>query len=200
MKPTEKSLKELVEEAKGSGATHAKIIFAKDVVMDRRVRFKCAVPACSSYNRHLMCPPNLIPFDEFKEVIASYRKALIVQIVADYDSSDRSSEMTLCAELEGQVTEPNDLMRKLHMMINRIEASAFKKGYYFAAGLIGGECMMCPECVSPHGGEPCRHPFEARPSMEAMGIDVVRTCEKAGLKVALSSKDPVRWTGLVLLD
>ena len=89
---------------------------------------------------------------------------------------------------------------KLHRLVNKIETTAFKNGYYLAAGFIGGECNLCRECVSPKSAKPCRHPFEARPSMEAMGIDVIRTCRKAGMPVSLSSREKVRWTGLVLLD
>jgi predicted metal-binding protein len=138
--------------------------------------------------------------DEFRDILSAYRKALIFQIEADYDSSDRSVGGRLSKELEERVTEPNELMKQLHSLVNLMETMAFKRGFHLAAGLIGGECMLCPECVTPSSGESCRRPFEARPSMEAMGIDVVRTCEKVGLKISLSSKEPVRWTGLVLLD
>jgi predicted metal-binding protein len=200
LKSTEKDLKYLAADAKRHGATYARIISAKDIVVDRRVRLKCAIPICSSYGRHLMCPPNLMSVDEFKAILSSYEKALIVQIEADYNSSDRSKDKSLSKGLEDEIVEPNELMKELHELVNHMEALAFKMGFYFATGLIGGECMLCRECVSPRSGKSCRHPFEARPSMEAMGIDVLRTCENAGLKVSLSSKEPVRWTGLILLD
>ena len=43
-------------------------------------------------------------------------------------------------------------------------------------------------------------PFEARPSMEAVGIDVVATAEAAGLSVELPAEDHPAWTGLLLID
>ena len=89
---------------------------------------------------------------------------------------------------------------KLHRLVNMIEAAAFKRGYYLAAGFTGGECSLCSKCISPLSGKPCRRPFEARPSMEAMGIDVIRTCSKARMPISLSSGKKVQWTGLVLLD
>jgi predicted metal-binding protein len=199
MKADEKTLKVLVEEAKRHGATHAKVIFSKDIVVDERVRLKCSVPVCSSYGTHLMCPPNLIPVSEFKKALSGYSKALILQIEAEYDSSDRAPGGRLTGKLDDEITEPYEAMKELHTLVNAMETLAFKKGFHLAAGLIGGQCQLCAECVSPKSGEPCRHPFEARPSMEAMGIDVVRTCEKVGLRISLSSKEPVRWTGLVLL-
>jgi len=53
--------------------------------------------------------------------------------------------------------------------------------------------------VGVGAAEPCRHTFQARSSMEAMGIDVVATVERAGLPVAFPVTDKVTWTGLVLL-
>lgn len=197
MTPREKEYSNLVAAAKDEGASYAKIIDSKDIIVDKRVRLKCAIPPCSNYGRHLLCPPNLMPVDEFEEIVRSYRKALIVQVEDEEDSSDRSSK-GLNKELDDSI-EPSKYEKRLHRLVNRMEAIAFKKGFYLATGLIGGECLLCPECVGPRG-EPCRRPFEARPSMEAMGIDVVRTCRNAGLKVSLSSEDNVRWTGLVLLD
>lgn len=188
----------LVSLAKKLGADYVKVIDASDVIMDRRVRLKCAVPVCSSYGRHLLCPPNLMPFDESERTIHSYKRAIVVQIEDVRDSSDRTKG-GIDKELDDSIS-PSDSQRGLHKLVNRLEAAAFKEGFYFATGLIGGECLLCSECVDQKSGEPCRHPFEARPSMEAMGIDVLRTCENAGLKIKLSSKDNVRWTGIVLLD
>ena len=149
---------------------------------------------------HLMCPPNVMPVDEFREILSAYKTALIFQIEADYGSLDRAPGERLSKRVEDRITEPDESMKKLHLLVNALETMAFKRGFHLATGLIGGQCMLCPECISPGSGEACRHPFEARPSMEAMGIDVVRTCERVGLKISLSSKESVRWTGLVLLD
>lgn len=189
-------------EAKRLGATEAKLIETSKIVLDPRVRLKCEIPRCSNFDSHLMCPPMSISVSDFGKIVRKYRNALIVQIESHHDSSDKSPSaltLELCTRLERELrsTEPE---KALHRLINRLEASAFKKGCYLAVGLIGGECLLCPECVGRHSGEQCRHPFEARPSMEAMGIDVYKTCKNAGLPLALSSDRKVRWTGLVLLD
>lgn len=192
----------LLRAARDLGADEAKIIDTSEIVVDKRVRLKCLVPVCSSYGRSLMCPPNLMSVDEFASVLGLYRKALIVQIEAEYDSKDKSEgplTRQTCDEAE-KSTNTQDWQIKLHRMVNRLEAMAFKEGFYLAAGLTGGDCALCPECVTPQSGESCRHPFEARPSMEAMGIDVLKTCDNAGLPLSLSSEKKVRWTGLVLLD
>jgi predicted metal-binding protein len=58
--------------------------------------------------------------------------------------------------------------------------------------------MFCGKCVGT-GGK-CIHPFSARPSMEAMGIDVVATLENAGKNLEFPVKDKVQWWGLLLVD
>ncbi len=196
-----RKLAQIATMATSLGASEARVIDAKDVVIDERVRLKCMVPICSDYNRHMMCPPNLMPVRAFADIISLYKKALIIQIEADVDSRDKSGaslSKELCNQLE-MSTKTHEWERKLHGLINKVEAHAFKEGFYLAAGLIGGSCSLCEECVDPRGGKPCRRPFEARPSMEAMGIDVVKTCKNAGLPLQLSSDTRIRWTGLVLL-
>jgi predicted metal-binding protein len=193
---------ELISTAVDAGATEAKVVDVADIVVDPRVRLKCAIPRCSCYGSHLMCPPNLPPVKEFEEALRRYDRALIIQLMADFDSSDkvgRGLTGELCERLE-ESTDTVHWQLKLHRMVNKLESTAFKKGFHLAAGLIGGECRLCPDCVTEKSGEPCRHPFEARPSMEAMGIDVKRTCERVGLPLSLSSSEKVRWTGLILLD
>lgn len=192
----------LVKDAKAHGATSVKVIPVSDVCVDKRARLKCLVPRCSSYGRHLLCPPNLMPVDEFKEILDCYRRALLLQVEADVDSRDKSAKPlddASCERIESETGSRKWQLKLLHL-VNTTEADAFKKGFYFAAGLTGGECCLCMECVTPQSGKACRHPFEARPSMEAMGIDVISTCKKAEMPVVLSSKNKVRWTGLVLLD
>jgi predicted metal-binding protein len=195
-------LESLAREAITRGASRAKIISAGKVVVDARASFKCLVPLCSCYGTHLLCPPNVISPIEFQRILDLYSNALIIQVKADFDSMDKSTRSLsreLCEELEGK-TGSIRWQRKLHRLVNDMEASAFKKGFRFAAGLIGGECRLCEECSALANNRHCEHPFRARPSMEAIGIDVIKTCENAGLRIDLSSRRHVMWTGLVLLD
>ncbi len=85
-------------------------------------------------------------------------------------------------------------------MVNFAEKKAFAEGFLFAAGFIGGCCRLCDECVAVRGGIQCRFPFKARPSMEAMGIDVIATAKKVGMPVFFPISDRVTWTGLILID
>ena len=88
---------------------------------------------------------------------------------------------------------------KLHRMVSKVEAQASMLGYRFATGFKAGSCKLCPECVTRNSQEPCRHPFQSRPSMEAVGIDVLKTAQNAGLPFDIPVKDRTVWNGLVLV-
>jgi predicted metal-binding protein len=96
-------------------------------------------------------------------------------------------------------TRLRDSQNEFARLMSGLEAEAFKMGYRFAAAFAGGDCVLCDVCAGVNG-QPCNHPFEARPSMEAVGIDVVATAEAAGLTIELPADEHPRWTGLLLID
>ena len=81
----------------------------------------------------------------------------------------------------------------------RVEQELFLSGYYKALGLGAGPCRLCQTC-GPEDG--CRHPEEARPSMEGCGIDVYATVRRHGftIEVVRTHQDPQHYFGLVLVD
>jgi predicted metal-binding protein len=192
---------EFIDIARKKGATAARIIPAKMVVIDERVRLKCEVPRCAGYGRYLTCPPYVMPVDIFRGILSRYKWCLLAQVEAkDINSMDKGK-----GRIDHTILKEN---RKLHrpfrlkllQIVESVEAAAFKKGLYLAAGFIGGSCVLCDKCVNEKTSEVCRHPFRARPPMEAVGINVIRTVKNAGLSIHLSSPKNVIWTGLVLLD
>ncbi len=178
-------MKHLQREAIQSGATKAKVIPLSSVVIDERVRLKCLIPLCDKYNQNLMCPPNLPPVEEFRKCLKRYSKALYVQ---------------LSFEKKGKISKA-EIRRyglRLHNIVHELERKALSFGYPLAAGLIGGSCKLCRTCVGPTGA--CKHPLMARPSMEGMGIDVLRTAGKNGLSFDFSSGNRLFWNGLLLIE
>jgi predicted metal-binding protein len=81
----------------------------------------------------------------------------------------------------------------------KLEREVFLAGYYKALGLGSGPCPLCRACAFAEG---CRHPDEARPAMEACGIDVFATARKHGfaIDVVRTRKDPQHYFGLVLIE
>ncbi|MEN6478297.1 MAG: DUF2284 domain-containing protein [Anaerolineales bacterium] len=78
-----------------------------------------------------------------------------------------------------------------------VEQEAFLDGYYKAFGLGEGPCRWCEECTL----ENCLHPTQARPSMEACGIDVFGTVQYYGLPIHTLREEgePRNLYGLLLL-
>jgi predicted metal-binding protein len=202
MKPDDvKHFDELIDTARESGATAAKIISAKMVVIDERVRLKCEVPRCAGYGRYLTCPPYVMPVAIFEGILSRYKWCLLVQVEAkDINSMDKGKGRIDHAILKENRELHRPFRLKLLQIVEAVEAAAFKKGLYLATGFIGGSCVLCERCVDDKSLEACRHPFRARPPMEAVGIDVIKTAKKAGLSIHLSSSKNVIWTGLVLLN
>jgi len=193
-----KRFSELIEIALRAGATAARIIPSDWVVIDERVRLKCEVPRCAGYGRFLTCPPQVMSVDAFLRIRTGYKWGLLVQVEAkEIDSTDKGKGRINQAILKENKKSHRPFKLKLLEIVEAVESAAFKKGMRFAAGLVGGSCERC---VSDKSSTACRHPFRARPPMEAVGIDVVKTAENAGLPIHLSSSKNVVWTGLVLLD
>lgn len=193
-------LKNLTKFAQANGASKASAILAASVVLDPRVELKCRVPLCPHFGRCLTCPPNVIGPEKFRNILDRYAHALLVQ--KRYGKDDlRSENVTRFQDLE----ESPEYMTSMHAhfkdfadLMGAIESEAMKMGYRFSAAFAGGPCSYCQECAGP--GQPCRHPFRARPSMEAMGIDVIATASSAQMPIELPAKDFITLTGLLLID
>ncbi|MBK7552312.1 MAG: hypothetical protein IPI61_11840 [Syntrophaceae bacterium] len=73
-------LSRVIDTLKKKGASEVRVIKAADVIVDERVRLKCQVPICDSYGKNLMCPPYLPSVADFRDALARYDRALIVQL------------------------------------------------------------------------------------------------------------------------
>ncbi len=212
-----KNIKALEEFCLAQGAYRAKAFSARLVVVDERVRMKCEIPLCPHFGHCLTCPPNVPSVEAFSRVLERYSTALLIQarssITGDMEDYDRDEVLryvaapaTPKAKRKGKAKETDDLDNmklaavRLHKLVNEVEGKAMALGFPYALGLIGGECMLCPECVGVGSGEKCRRPYQARPSMEGVGIDVIKTSLNAGLPFAVPPKEEIIWSGLVLVD
>ncbi len=170
------------------GASKVAPVPTHNIVVDPRVNFKCQVPLCKYYGRSHICPPLVMSAEEFSKVLSRYRFGVLVQV--SLPALDQDTDREKAAQ---------EQVKKLNGIVAKLERDAFLFGYRFAAGLGGGPCPLCEEC-SAIEGEDCRFPFQARPSMESLGIDVIKTAENAGMPIDLPPKDTYLWTGLLLLD
>jgi predicted metal-binding protein len=208
MSKVEANLQDLCKLARKLGATNAVSFSAKGVVVDERVRLKCSVPVCDDYGLNLMCPPNVMSVQEFRGVLARYSQAILIQVEGRIPPEMRTEigkadDVSALYQSRGFIDSYkknfNPIKLKLHRIVHRVEAQAFSLGYRFAVGFIAGSCRLCPECVAVDSHGRCRYPFRARPSMEAVGIDVYETAKNAGLPFDIPAKNKTVWNGLVLV-
>ncbi|MGZ4863924.1 MAG: DUF2284 domain-containing protein [Halobacteriota archaeon] len=197
---------EFLKTASELGATAARVFDAKDVVVDERVRLKCCVPVCRNYSVSLMCPPTVMSLDEFRTVLSRFQKALLIQIGYDvpdlmleriHAATDLAALYNDEAYLEGWNQTYLIAKNTLETIADRLEADAFKKGFKYATAFSAGKCTLCEACAGI--GNRCRNPYKARPSMEAMGIDVGETARNAGLPFEEAASDRVVLNALLLL-
>ena len=205
----EQKARELAERAVQLGARAARPLSARAVVTDPRVALKCRVPLCAGYGRNLMCPPFVPTAAGFAATLSHYEVALVVQQPIALTATDVArryggkglDELALSPDYHDVLAASQNA---LDGILTALEGEALALGCAFAAGFGGGECRLCKACVASESGvatsEPCRKPFLARPSMEAMGVDVLATAAAAGLPIQMPATDDPVWTGLLLLD
>ena len=182
----------LIQTALDAGAVEALYIDAEDIVVDERVRLKCLVPLCRHYG-DLVCPPNVPTPAEFRNYLKSYRFGLLLS--TEYDNPPKPDS------LEDSEAVSKEIRKKsydLSEILLKIEAVALQKRYRFAAGFTGGSCHYCDSCVKT--GHECKTPYRARPSMEAVGVDVVKTLGNVGMALEFPVSNKVKWWGLLLAD
>jgi predicted metal-binding protein len=174
-------------------------------VIDPRVRLKCSIPLCESYGHNRMCPPNIISVEEFAKALSRYRFGLLIQFEMEWGEDEirkrfEGKSLEVLHRDGGYVDKMTEVMRQMSEVLSKLEKEALYMGYRFAAALSGGCCRLCDECIGPDPKDTCRHPFQARPSIEAVGIDVIATAKNAGLKVEFPARGKAVWTGLLLVD
>ena len=142
------------------GFTHAKVIQPSSVVTAWWVRMKCQF-GCSGFGRSFCCPPDTPTPDETRQVLDSYRRAILFH-----------------KEIPPAPGRMKSRQQLLHRLVD-LEGALFKDGYYKSLAYLAGPCRICKEC-GKLTGKPCNSGFKARPAMEACGIDVYQTARNNG--------------------
>jgi len=167
-----KKTQALIKKAKEMGVADAKAVPTSEVFTAPWVRWKCQY-GCGGYGQHLTCPPYSPTPEQTRATLDSYRSALLLH------------------GIDGG---------KLKKIAVKLEREAFLSGYYKAFAMGNGPCWLCSDCALDT--KECRHPDEARPAMEACGIDVFKTARAAGLpiEVVTSPSEQTNFYALVLLE
>ena len=157
------------------GATEAAIVRAADVPVDDRVALKCQIPLCFGYGTSQNCPPHTLKPSELREILSGYDYAVFFTMDVPPEVIVRD---------KATIKERVAAYQRAFAIVNEIESMAFYDGYHLAFGLAAGSCRhtFCgrqPACAVMEG-EKCRFSLRARPSMEAVGIDVYRMAASQG--------------------
>ena len=156
------------------GASMAEIIPASWIQIDERVRLKCAIPLCPYYNKSIHCPPHAPSIELMRKAVERYSHAILfaLDVIPAECFSDRSKKQ-----------EAAKWSKKAFEIVGRLETLAFGRGYYLAMGYGQASCKkaLCGQetCLVLQGGK-CPYPLKARPSMEAVGMDVFGLVTKVG--------------------
>jgi predicted metal-binding protein len=169
------------------GASDAVIIPASSIVVDARVRLKCTIPRCARAGETPNCPPHAPDLEVVRQALSLYSSAILFKCevgpIADYvpGRGVTKSEQRQVLLFHKQGSD----------VVYGLERQAYKDGYHLAMGLGGGSCKdyLCQGmiCQFLDSGR-CRFPLRSRPSIEALGIDVVKLIDRAG------------WSAYPLLD
>jgi predicted metal-binding protein len=214
-------MKEICDKAVKKGASWAELIEASKIVTDNRVTLKCRIPPCEAYGRNLMCPPYSPTAEQTREVISWYKYGILLAVemrnLPDEFWNLIQQEDATMAKLfldptfvKYELLTETVLVRKLHELVNFIEREAHNRGYFYAVGYSAYSCTLCLDRYKDRMDQegpwamcdvtkPCIRPYEARPSMEASGIDVYATYRNIGKELPMASKNFLSATGLVLI-
>jgi predicted metal-binding protein len=174
-----KQLEGFCEEARRSGALDAVVVSPpRQVFTATWVRLRCQY-GCSEYGQCLTCPPHSPTPETTRKMLDEYQTAIL---------------------LHGK------RWKAVREIAQALELKIFLAGYYKAFAFLCGPCDLCRTCVAlrPRQGKPaaCKHTDQARPAMEAAGIDVFATARAAGLpiEVVRSTKCVQNYYSLVLVE
>jgi len=152
------------------------------IVTAQWVRMKCMF-GCASYGRRACCPPNTPPVAECERFLREYREAVLFRLVTRFES-------------------PRDRVRwnnQVNRRLSALERELFVAGHERVFLLAPATCCLCATCTGERSQ--CAQPIAARPSPEAMAVDVYSTARRFGypIEVRQAPTDEQNRYGVLLI-
>jgi predicted metal-binding protein len=138
------------------------------IMTSQWVRMKC-VYGCNEYGVTATCPPNVPSVSECERFFREYNEAVIFHFTK-------------------KVRKPEDRFawtRKVNLRLLKLESEIFLSGFEKAFLLFLDSCNICQDC--PGKKEACKKPKMARPTPEAMSVDVYATVRQIGYPIKVLS-------------
>ncbi len=160
----------LKNEALRLGASDAVFIKTSSISVEEALVEMCRTPGCTGYGKSANCPPHVMGPQDARVFVAGFKEALLFKLAVEPSlllSDDRFKIFELVFRIAAG-----------------LELKARSLGFRKVKALAAGSCkpVFCNEepCAALVGKGECRHPSLARPSMEALGINVFKLAEEVG--------------------
>ncbi|MHA2135402.1 MAG: DUF2284 domain-containing protein [Candidatus Thorarchaeota archaeon] len=163
--------------------TEFKWLDPKQIVVAQWVRMKCMY-GCPDYGKGASCPPNVPSITECRQFFDEY-------------------ELAAALRFENKLENPNDRRewtKGINLELLELEKQVFLSGYVKAFLMFVSSCELCEECTAIRSD--CKHPKRARPTPEALGVDVFSTVRQIGypIEVLKDRSDTMNRYALLLIE
>jgi len=191
------------------GALDARAIPASKVVVENRVPLKCRT-GCVGYGKKLTCPPYVPTVDEFRKILSEYHHVLLVK----FKSPARADPDVICSIYKYWLDPDSPTEKKeqadrfwkdyfgesknILLTMLELEKTAFNAGCTLALALVNGSCRLCETC-NVKGGI-CAHPSMARIPEHAVGVNMKKTAEQAGMAIRFPVSGNPTPMAMLLID
>jgi predicted metal-binding protein len=138
------------------------------IIVSQWVRMKC-IYGCGNYSKNASCPPNVPTVAECDQFFQEYTNAVIFRF-------------------EKKMGKPEDRHKwsqKVNLKLSKLEREVFLSGHERAFLLFMDSCCICKDCAGKR--DECKQPRTARPSPEAMAVDVYATVKQYGFPIEVRS-------------
>jgi predicted metal-binding protein len=146
------------------GYTDFKWIDPEKIVVSQWVRLKCTF-GCGEYGRNAACPPNVPSVEECRQFFREYGTAAVFHFQTSLENPEDRHEWS----------------REINLGLLELEREVFLSGCHKALLLFMDSCGICPKCTGVRGE--CKSPKLARPTPEAMAVDVYTTVRQYGFPI-----------------
>jgi predicted metal-binding protein len=190
------------------GAKDAKVIPASKVVVEDRVVLKCKV-GCNNYGKTLACPPYTPSAEQFRKIVSEYSYALFMKFTS---KAEADADLQKALSKTNGTPAPEEAKSKVDKFwaawkedkkemlasVVKLEKAAMRKGYSLAVAFVSGSCQLCDKCNTETGI--CAHPEMARMSEDALGVNVKKTAQNAGIEFIFPFPKNPESFALLLID
>lgn len=163
-----KTLEHIEELARKHHVNDFKWMDPNKFVVGQWVRMKCMY-GCEEYGKTATCPPNVPSIAECKEFFHEYTSALVIHFAQSFDKPE----------------DRHDWTKNINSQLLELERDVFISGYRKTFLIFLDSCTFCDGC--PGKLEKCKEPKKARPTPEALGVDVYATVRQIGYPIEVLS-------------